>query len=55
MLQGSFYFILLHLILKVLTRDKVGNIVVVRLLLALLLHVLVALSQLAERRKRVGS
>lgn len=43
---------LLDLVLKVLAGDEVGDLVVVGLLLALL-HVLVALGQLAERGQRV--
>lgn len=45
---------LLDLVLEALTRDQVGDIVVVGLLLGLL-HVLVALGELAERCERVGS
>ena len=44
--------ILLDLVLEVLTGNEVGDVVIIGLLLALL-HVLVALSQLAERGKRV--
>ena len=43
---------LLDLVLEVLAGDEVGDLVVIRLLLALL-HVLVALSQLTERGKRI--
>lgn len=45
--------LLLHLVLEVLARNEVRDLVIVRLLLTLL-HILVALRQLAERRERVG-
>jgi len=45
---------LLDLVLEVLARNEVGDLVIISLLLALL-HVLVALGELAERRQRVGS
>ncbi len=46
--------LLLNLVLKVWLLNKVGNLIVVRLLLALL-HALVALGELAQRGKRIGS
>lgn len=45
---------LLNLVLEVLAGHEVGDIIIISLLLALL-HVLVALGQLAERSKRVGA
>ncbi len=45
---------LLDLVLKGLTLDEVGDLIVIRLLLALL-EALVALGKLAQRGKRVGS
>ncbi len=45
---------LLDLALEVLARDEVGDLVIIGLLLALL-HVLVALGQLAERGQGVGA
>jgi len=45
---------LLDLVLEVLASDEVGDLVIIGLLLALL-HVLVALGELAERGKRVGA
>lgn len=44
---------LLDLVLEILARYEVGNLIVISLLLVILLHVLVALGQLAERGKRV--
>jgi len=49
---------LLNLALKVLTLDQVGDIILIIILLVTtlcLLHVLVALSQLAERGQRIGT
>jgi len=45
---------LLDLVLEVLAGNEIGDIIIIGLLLALL-HVLVALGELAERREGVGS
>lgn len=49
-------YFLLDLVLKVLTSNQVGDVVIIGLFVAVsFLHVLVALSKLAERSERVGA
>lgn len=54
MVRPAIISCLLDLVLEVLAGNEIGDIIIIGLLLALL-HVLVALGELAERREGVGS